>query len=335
QRHMPGLQKIDGVQVVAVCNKRVESTRQFAEEYNISRTAYEWREIVEMDDVDIIWIGTTPYMHCEITLAALEAGKHVFCQSRMCMNLDEARQMVAAGDNYPHQVVRFCPPPVGLAGDRTMQRLLKEEKFVGEIRQVFLTSAAGVLLDPDAELGWRLQVEQSGQNVLTMGIYFEVLDRWLGPASAITAVNRSWTKTRIHPETQQPAPVELPESVNIVAELANGAIGVYLFNGISSHAPSDHLAIWGTEGTLVYDFNMDGINERIEGARRNEEGMKEIPITDQEKREWSVEADFIQAVRTGQCDPLLPDLQAGLRYMMLTDAVHRSSGGNCRIPVSI
>ncbi|UCD30126.1 MAG: Gfo/Idh/MocA family oxidoreductase, partial [Planctomycetota bacterium] len=237
QRHMPGLAKVDGVEVVAVCNRRPESTRQFAEEYNIPRTAYDWKEIVEMDDLDIIWIGTTPYMHCEITIAALEAGKHVFCQSRMCMNLDEARQMVEAGKKHPDRVVSFCPPPMGLAGDRTMQRLLKDEKYVGEIRQVFLSSANGVLLDPDAQLGWRLQPEQSGQNVLTMGIYFEVLDRWLGPTTAVTAVNRVWTKTRIHPDTEQPTPVELPESVNLMAELANGAIGVYLFNGVSSHAP--------------------------------------------------------------------------------------------------
>jgi len=333
QRHMPGLQKIEGVEVTAVCNRRPESTRQFAEEFNIPQTAFDWREIVEMDDVDIIWIGTTPYMHCEITLAALEAGKHVFCQSRMCMNLDEARQMVEAGNKHPDRMVRFCPPPLGLEGDRTMQRLLKEEKFVGEIRQIFLTSATGVLLDTEAELGWRLQSEQSGQNVLTMGIYFEVLDRWLGTTSAITAVNKTWTKTRVHPETRQPTPVEIPESVNIIAELTDGAVGNYLFNGVSSHAPSDHLAIWGTEGTLVYDFNMGGQDERIEGARRNEENMSQIPIPDNEKRPWNVEADFIGAVRTGRCDPILPDLQAGLRYMMLTDAVHRSAATGRRIKI--
>jgi len=333
QRHMPGLAKIDGVEVAVVCNKHPESSRQFAEEFNIPDTAYDWQEIVERDDLDIIWIGTTPYMHCEITVAALEAGKHVFCQSRMCMNLDEARQMVAAGEKFPDKVVRFCPPPMGLAGDRVMQRLLKEEKFVGQIRQVFLSSASGVLLDPEVPLGWRLQTEQSGQNVLTMGIYFEVLDRWLGATSAVTAVNKAWTKTRPHPETGNPVPVELPESVNIIARLANGAIGNYLFNGVSSHAPSDHLAIWGTEGTLVYDFNVDENAERIEGARRDEGEMQEIPIPDDQRRHWNVEEEFIQAVRTGQCDPILPDLQAGLRYMTLIDAVHRSSAANQTIEI--
>jgi len=333
-RHMPGLAKIDNVQVVAVCNRRPESTRQFAEEYQIPRTAYRWQEIVAMDDLDIIWIGTTPYMHCPITVAALEAGKHVFCQARMCMNLDEARQMAAAGARHPDQVVRFCPPPMGLAGDRTMRRLLHEERFVGDIRQVYLISASGALLDPNVELTWRLQKEQSGENVLALGIYLEVLDRWLGPTTRITAVNRTWTESRIHPETGQPAPAELPETVNILAELACGAIGVYMFNGVSSHAPSDHLAIHGSQGTIVYDFNTDPDAEQIEGARLGSESMAGIPIPDHERRQWTVEADFIRAVRTGQCDPILPDFEAGLRYMSLVDAVHRSAANNRGVEVA-
>jgi predicted dehydrogenase len=330
---MPGLAQIDGVEVTAVCNRHHESTLQTAEEYHIPRTAHDWREIVAMEDLDIIWIGTTPYMHCPITIAALEAGKHVFCQSRMCMNLDEARQMVAAGEKHPDRVVRFCPPPMGLAGDRTMIRLLQEERLVGDIRQVHLISANGLLLDPDLELTWRLQTEQSGQNVLTLGIYLEVLDRWLGPTSRVTAVNRTWTPARIHPRTRQSAPAELPESVSVVAELACGAVGVYAFNGVSSHAPSDHLAVHGAEGTIVYDFNVNEDQERIEGARRGEENMQPIPIPDQERRRWSVEADFIHAVRTGRCDPILPDLQAGLRYMTLIDAIHRSAANNRGVQV--
>ena len=334
QRHMPGLANIEGVEVVAVCNRTYESTRQFAEDYAIPRTARHWKEVVDMDDLEVIWIGTTPYLHCEITLAALEAGKHVFCQSRMCMNLDEARRMVAAGAQHPERIVRFCPPPMGLAGDRTMQRLLQQERFVGDLRQVTLTSVSGMLLDRDLPLGWRLQTEQSGQNVLTLGIYLEVLDRWLGRTMRVTAVTRGWTKARMHPETGRPAPAELPESVNIIVELANGAVGVYLFNAVSSHGPSDHLAVHGTEGTIVYDFNTDPSKEQIEGARLLDEHMAAIPIPDHERRCWTVEADFIQAVRTGQADPVLPDLHRGFRYMAVIDAVHRSAASGRTVQVA-
>jgi predicted dehydrogenase len=333
-RHMPGLAAIDGVEVVAVCNRRPESSEKFARDYHIPNIERDWRGVVDRDDVDIIWIGTTPYMHCPITLAALEAGKHVFCQARMCMNLDEARQMVEAGRQHPDQVVRFCPPPTGMGGDRTMQRLLNEDRFVGEIRHVHLSSVSAALLDPDAPLTWRLQRAQSGQNVMTLGIYFEVLNRWLGPTRRITAVNRSWTEERIHPETQIPTPAELPESVNLVAELASGAVGVYIFNGVSAHGPSDFLTVHGTGGSLTYHFDGNETKEWLEGARMDEPEPKAIPIPDDERRQWNVEEEFIRAVRTGECDPIIPDLQAGLVYMSLIDAVHRSAAAECRVDVS-
>lgn len=326
QRHMPGLLQLDNVEVVAVCNRHSMSARQFAEEFGVPRVAYDWHELVGMDDVDIIWIGTTPYMHREITVAALNAGKHVFCQSRMAMNLDDARLIAAAAAEHPDRVVRFCPPPFGMAGDRTMKRLLQQERFVGDVRQITLTSVSGILLDPETPLGWRLQKEQSGQNVLTLGIYLEVLDRWFGPISRVTAVNRTWTRERKHPETGVSTPVEIPEAVNVIAEYPNGAVGVMMVNGVSSHGPSDHLAVHGTDGTLVYDFNSDETLEQIEGAKRGEEGMNPIEIPETERRRWTVEADFIRTVQSGPGDDILPDVNAGLRYMAVIDAIYRSAG---------
>jgi predicted dehydrogenase len=334
QRHMPGIQHIEGVEVVAICNRSYASTRQFAEDYNISRTVDTWQELVTMEDLDIIWIGTTPYLHCPITLAALQTGKHVFCQARMCMNLDEARQMHASAQEHPDQIVRFCPPPMGMAGDRVMRRLLQQENAVGEIRQVFLNSVNGQLLDPNLPLHWRLQTEQSGQNILTAGIYFEVLDRWLGKTTSITAVNRSWTESRPHPETQQLVPADLPESVNIIAELENGAVAAYLFNGVSGHAPGDHLAIWGTKGTLVYDFNPDEKQEKIEGGKLDDKALNPIEISDQHRRDWTVESDFIELVRGGQPDTILPDTNVALRYMAVLDAVHRAATTGQKVPVN-
>ncbi len=322
---MPGLAALEGVEVIAVCNRHSTSARAFADEYGIPRVAYHWREVVDMPDLDIVWIGTTPYMHREITLAALDAGKHVFCQSRMCMNLDEARQMVAAGRKHPDQVVCFCPPPFGMGGDRAMRRLLQEERFIGDVRQITLTSVNGLLLDPELPLGWRLQPEQSGQNVMTLGIYIEVLHRWLGPIRRVTALNKTWTGSRVHPDSGTPRPVEIPESVNVIAEFESGAVGVLMFNGVSSHGPSDHLAVHGTDGTIVYDFNADEMQEQIELAKRGEERMRPADFGEGERRSWTVEADFIQAVRSGAMDPIMPGLPEGLAYMAVVDAVHRSA----------
>ena len=93
-RHIPGLQKIPGVEIVAVCNRRPASTAAVAQEFQVPRTFDHWQELVADGEVDAIVIGTWPYLHCPITLAALEAGKHVLTEARMSMNAAEARQML-------------------------------------------------------------------------------------------------------------------------------------------------------------------------------------------------------------------------------------------------
>ena len=72
-----------------------------AKEFGIARVHDDWRQVVEAADVDAICIGTWPYVHRELTVAALTAGKHVLCEARMAMNAAEGRQMLAASRKVP------------------------------------------------------------------------------------------------------------------------------------------------------------------------------------------------------------------------------------------
>src|SRR5512142_1594289 len=100
-RHIPELQKIEGVEVVSVANRTGESSQRAADRFGIPRVYDRWEDLVRADDSDAIVIGTWPYMHYPITLAALEAGKHVLCEARMSSNLDEARRMLIAAQSHP------------------------------------------------------------------------------------------------------------------------------------------------------------------------------------------------------------------------------------------
>src|SRR5699024_10554891 len=82
-RHLPGLAAIDGVEVVAVCNRAPESARSVADEYSIGRVEERWEDLVDADDIDAVVIGTTPHLHEAVTARALTLGKHVFCQARL------------------------------------------------------------------------------------------------------------------------------------------------------------------------------------------------------------------------------------------------------------
>src|SRR4051812_27380474 len=82
-RHLPGLRALSDVQVAVVCNRSRESGEAVAREWDIPEVVTEWRELIARDDLDAVFIGTWPYTHAEMSIAALEAGKHVFCQARM------------------------------------------------------------------------------------------------------------------------------------------------------------------------------------------------------------------------------------------------------------
>src|SRR6516165_8031236 len=96
KRHIPGLRALPGVEIVAVCNRRPASTEAAAREFGIPRTFEHWQDLVADPAVDAVVVGTWPYLHCPITLAALERDKHLLTEARMSLNAAEAHQMLDA-----------------------------------------------------------------------------------------------------------------------------------------------------------------------------------------------------------------------------------------------
>jgi predicted dehydrogenase len=298
-------------------------------EFGVPEVETEWRRVVERPDLDAVFIATPPYLHCEATLAALDAGKHVFCQARMARTAGEARAMYERS-RQSDRVTMLCPPPNGMRGDRVMRRLLREG-FVGAVRDVHATGFAASYADANAPLHWRQDVDISGYNTLTLGMWIEVLHRWVGPHRKVAAVTRVHTPTRSRAEGGPAAAVRVPDSVAIAAELASGAVGAYHFSGVARFAPANQVQIYGSEGTLLYDLG----TEEIRGARVGDAGLAPLPIPPDEERPWTVERDFIDAIRHGT--PVEPSFQDGLLYMEFTEAVARAaeSGQSVMLPLAL
>ena len=146
-----------GVELVAVANRSKESGERVAKEFGIGRVHASWQEIVDAPDIDAVCIGTWPYMHCEMTTAALGAGKHVLCEARMAMNAAEGRRMLEASRKAPSLIAQLVPAPHTLELDATVQALLAEG-FLGEVLAVELQSSPGRFVEPDAPLHWRHDV---------------------------------------------------------------------------------------------------------------------------------------------------------------------------------
>src|SRR2546422_58796 len=141
-RHIPGFQKLPGVELIAVANRSRESGERVAREFGIARVDADWRDLVRAGDVDAVCIGTRPYMHCEITLAALEHGKHVLCEARLAMNATEGRSMLYAARRARHLVAQLVPAP-HTRGDED------------EVLAVELQAPRGRFVAPDEPMHWR------------------------------------------------------------------------------------------------------------------------------------------------------------------------------------
>ena len=330
-RHMPNLDKVPGISVVAVANRRRSTAEAFASEFNVPNIFDDWLEVVRHPDVDIVWIGTTPYLHAPISVAALEAGKHVFCQARMARNLAEARTMRDAAAAHPHLVAAICPPGHGVHGDRTMRRLLGVDRFIGTLRQARMTSFTGVAVENE-DLHWRQDFDISGHNVMNVGIMVEVLQRWLGPERTVQAMTHIHIKERRDPETRAFRPVRVPDSFTAIGELASGADYVYQWSGLAHHDPASELWLYGDQGTLVYDLDTDSIL----GATIDDAELEPIEIPSDEIYDPNVEADFIAAVRDGSGNTgLAPSFDRAYQYMEFLEAAARSSRDGRRVGIPL
>ena len=120
-------------------------------------------------------------------------------------------------------------------------------------------------------------------------------------------------------------PVRIAESVAIAAELENGAVGSYHFSGVAPWAPEDRIDLIGTRGWLSYDWGKD----EVSGASGDATQTRPIPVPDELRRDWTAEADFIQAIRTGAA--VEPSFADGVKYMEFTEAVYRSAESGRRV----
>ncbi len=325
-RHIPGFQAIPNVKLVAVCNRRAESTAHVAQEYGIEKTYAHWEQLVKDADIDAVVIGTWPYLHREITLAALGTSKHVLTEARMCMDAAEAHKMYKAATENPYLVTQIVPSPFGLKGNRFIQKLLSEG-FVGELREVHVHSRTGNLADPTLPLAWRQDAALSGHNMLTLGILHETLLRWLPQPVEVMAQIHAFIPSRIDPQSGVRRPVGTPDSVQVLAVLPNNARVSYHFSGVTPYGKGHAIQLFGTDGALIYDLDQD----RIWGASRTQgqseamlSELKEMEIPADLIQEWNVEADFIQSIREGT--PVeLTNFATGVSYMEFTEAVVRSA----------
>lgn len=294
-RLLPGFQTIPDVEVTVVANRRRESSERVAAQFGIPRVANDYRDVLASDDVDAVLIGTPPYLHREATLAALDAGKHVLCETRIALSSDEAREMHEHAQRARSRGLKsMLVPPAPWARGSAFVSHLVDSGYLGQLRQVQAFNVNASFANPDTPLSaGRNDLDLYGRfNAAQLGLTYDVMSRWTGYATSLVAQRATFVAERpLTPEgpiTANP----YPDAVSVLAETASGAVALNLLN-YSVHFATSRIELYGSEGTVVYFQRGD----MILAARAGDEALQQTPIPPEYDSPWKVEEEFVRLIR--------------------------------------
>lgn len=356
QRHIPGFQAIEGVEVVSVANRTRESSQRVADEFQIPEVYDNWAELIAAPDTNAICIGTWPYMHRTLVLEALKNDKHVLTEARMAMTAREAREMLDASHSKPHLVAQVVPYPVTLKVDSTIKNLI-DQGYLGDILSVDLTALDVVtqqgFIDRDAAMRWSHDRDFAGYNMMLLGAWYEAMMRWIGPASSVIAITRTYVPSRVD-ESGKRRVVTVPDHAEVLCEMASGPVAHMRLSEVTGLIPRifppeeidlpaamppgevqaglriDRVWFYGTEGTLLLECGVDAGDVWLFGGRRGDNKLQRISVPPEKQGHWRVEQEFVNAIRG--VEPVVHTTFAdGLKYMEFTEAVTRSAQSGRRV----
>jgi predicted dehydrogenase len=319
-----------------------------AAKYGWAESATDWRSVIERDDIHIIDICAPGWMHAEIAIAALEAGKHVLVEKPLANTLGEAEQMVAAAAsaraNGVQSMIGFNyrrVPALALA------RELIAEGRLGTVRHVRAAYLQDWLSDAESPMTWRLRKETAGSGALG-DIASHAIDQVLFLlGDAVTEVSgRLHTFVDRRPGTSGSASgleeVTVDDAAWATLTLASGAIAsVEVSRVATGQKNSLKLEIYGDKGTILFDLealNELGFLDATVPVR--EQGFRRILVNEPEHpylEAWWPQGhiigwehtfthqirDFLTAVAAGEAPS--PSFEEGLNVQHILAAVEESA----------
>ena len=332
----PAFRACEGAELTAVCSGNLENAEKTADEFNIEHVCADYRELLALDDVDLVVITAPPSLHHRMALAALDAGKHVICEKPMAMNAAEAREMAARAANRRGKLavidheLRFNP---------TWRRMKEtiDEDFLGEIYHVTMTVASGFRHSAQRPWNWWSQAAAGGGLLGALGSHAIDALRWmLGDIEAVCSSVATMVPERKDPKSGEMRAVETDDYCSFLFRLipARGRLihGTVLLTALFASGGKNQIAVAGSRGTLVLDSDETllgavGYNHQFEDmslADRARE-VSWLPDNIWARSFYHLAREAVQAIREGRAEiPHAATFTDGLRCQEVIDAIHRS-----------
>ncbi|MEN3612911.1 Gfo/Idh/MocA family oxidoreductase [Plantactinospora sp. ZYX-F-223] len=319
----------------------------------------DWRELIARDDIDIVDVCTPGDSHAEITIAALEAGKHVLCEKPLANTVEEARAMVAAAAKAQTVGVRaMCGFNYRRVPAVSLMRELVASGRLGVIRHVRAVYLQDWITDPQFPLVWRLQKDKAGSGALgDIGAHIIDLTQFVTGQriTGVSAITETFVKERPLPAESSGlaasadgagaamGQVTVDDAAVFVARLDGGGLATYEATRFATGRRNAlRVEINGSLGSVAFDLERLNELEFYDASEPGaEQGFRRILVTEGDhpymaawwppghiigyEHSFTHELrDFLAAIATGS-DPT-PSFTDALQVQLVLDAVARSAG---------
>jgi predicted dehydrogenase len=333
--------------MAAICGRDQAAVAAAAARLGWAAWETDWKRLVDRDDVELVDVCTPGSSHAEISIAALEAGKHVLCEKPLANTLQEAQAMAEAASRAAAGGVRAM---VGFNFRRVPAVALARELIaagrLGAVRHVRAAYLASHAADPDFPLVWRLRAEQAGSGALgDLGAHAIDLAQYLAGdrIAGVSALTETFVRERPLPDGGGArGPVTVDDAALFVARFGGGALGSFEATRFATgHTEGLRVEVNGEHGSVIWELG--ALNElRLFDATDEPatQGFRRIQVTRAEhpyagawwpdghtigyEHTFTHEVrDLLEAIAAGR-DPV-PSFADGLAVQQVLDAVLRSA----------
>jgi predicted dehydrogenase len=333
--HLPALQASGDIELTAVCTTRADSAEAARHAYGARLAFADWREMVVSPEIDAVAVVVRVPSHYAPTKAALENGKHVYCEWPLGRTTEEAVELAELAAS------RGLATAVGLQArvDPALlyMKELLAEGYVGEILAVKVgLMREGVLTRPSHRT-WQRDASL-GANTLTIanGHTIDAMRFVTGDFRSLSAVVATQAKQWLDTGANTWLDVTAPDSILVSGWLQNGAVVSSHVGAIPYAGSGYRMEIYGRDGTLVASGEDSPQLSKVflHGATRGD-NLEPLPVPErftftapgtpdgEPLNVGQMYALFARAIRGGESR--VPDFATAVDLHRLVDAIKQSS----------
>lgn len=332
--HVPAIKALDGYELWAVCTAHEKTARESAAAFGAELGYHDFSTMLQDPDVDFVAVVVRVPGHHELVMAALEAGKDIFCEWPLGANLAEAEEMANLA------AAKGVRTAVGLQArsDPTYMyaRDLVRQGYIGEIVSARMSGVSQAVTRRGAGRIWQGD-RRNGANTMTIagGHAIDALTFVLGDFQELSARLATRITEWHNPETGETMHVDAPDWISVSGQLQGGAEVSYLITTVPQNPSGHQFEIYGRDGTLVISGGSPNMGpSSLQGARAGETlAPMEVPARYRLAPEstpagspLNVAQAYVQFARAVAArEPYQPDFAHAVKNHALIAAIERSA----------